>query len=431
MNLDYKNSAHIDDQKLKQLARDIEPAIKAITQALDKGYQTPYAFVNLPQDKNMLETVKKVVAQKKALKPHVLVVIGIGGSHLGTAAVQQALYGRFYNEQLPDIKIYYADTVDTDYIWDIVLLVEQELEAGHTVLLNVISKSGMTTETVANYEIFLELLKKYYKETYYEYVVITTDEHSPLWHIAQKEKISCLTIPAMVGGRFSVLSSVGLFPLGVLGVDIDQLLIGAQQGIDMSIKTDVYQNPAALKAMILYAYYEQKITIHDLFLFSVDLYGIGMWYRQLVAESLGKDGKGILPTVSLGTRDLHSVAQLYVGGPQERFTTFMTVAENKSNVVLPTYHEFEKLVANMQGLPLSSIMQAIFDGVCATYHKRSLPFVTMTIVQKSAFYIGQLLQVMMIEVIYTGHLLGVNPFDQPDVERYKSETKNRLAERKL
>lgn len=431
MNLDYKNSALVDDKILNKFARELEPIIKAVTQAFDNGYQTPYAFVNMPQDNNMLEMVKKVVAQKKSLNPHVLVVIGIGGSHLGTAAIQQAVYGRFYNEQLPETKIFYADTVDTDYIWDIVLVVEQELEAGHTVLLNVISKSGTTTETIANYEIFLELFRKYYKEAYHDYIVITTDEHSPLWHIAHKENVQCLIIPKLVGGRYSVFSPVGLFPLGMIGINIDQLILGAQQANDVSIKTDIYQNPALLSAVLIYAHYEQGVRIHDLFLFSLDLYSIGMWYRQLVAESLGKDGKGILPTISMGTSDLHSIAQLYVGGPKDRFTTFMTVIESKSNIVLPTYPEFEKLVANMQGLPLSSIMQAIFDGVCATYHKRALPFVTMTIAQKSAFYIGQLLQMMMFEVVYTGHLLDVNPFDQPDVERYKSETKNRLAERKL
>lgn len=429
--LKYLDTAGVDDQNLKKYAKRLGPEIQAVAESLHKGYNTPYASINVPKDRQMLTFVKELIAEKKALNPHVVLVIGIGGSHLGALAVHQALCGHFYNEQFPDIKIYFADTVDTDYIWDIVLIAEQELEAGHTVLLNVISKSGTTTETVANYEIFLELLKRYKKDAYRDYVVITTDENSTLWQMAQEESISSLALPTMVGGRFSVFSPVGLFPLGLIGIDIEQLLAGAERIIGECTQTDMYANPAALKSALLFAHYEQGIHIHDLFLFSVDLCGVGMWYRQLVAESLGKNGKGILPTVSVGTNDLHSVAQLYLGGLNERFTTFLTVTQNKSNLVLPKYQEFEKLVANMQGLPLSSIMQAIFDGICATYRKRGLPFITMAIAEKSPFYVGQLLQMMMFEVIYVGCLLEVNPFDQPEVELYKTETKKVLAERKV
>ncbi len=431
MNINYQHSALIDDQKLKQKAQKLEPEIKAIAQAIGTGYQTKYASVNMPNDKKLLEAVQTVINEKKQLEPHALVVIGIGGSHLGAAAIQEALFGRFYNEQLPDIKVYFADTVDTDYIWDIVLLVEQELEAGHNILINVISKSGNTTETLANYEIFFELIKRYKKEDYHNYVVVTTDEGSVLWHLAQQERMSCLSIPSLVGGRYSVFSAVGLFPLGMIGVDIAQLHAGAQSAIASCTDLDIYHNPAALKAALLFAHYEHGIHIHDLFLFSVDLYAVGAWYRQLVAESLGKNGKGIMPTVSIGSRDLHSIAQLYLGGPAERFTTFVNVTQNKSNLVVPDYQEFEKLVANIQGLPLSSIMQAIFYGVCAAYHKHNLPFVTITVVEKSAFYIGQLLQMMMFEVIYVGYLLEVNPFDQPEIELYKAETRRVLAERTL
>lgn len=420
----------VSEQKLKQYAQQLEPEIVAITRAVGAGYETPYASINLPADNELFETVIQVIEEKRKLEPHILVVIGIGGSDLGAIAVQQALFGRFYNEQFPDIKIYFADTVDTDYIWDIVLVVEQELEAEHDVIINVVSKSGTTTETVANYEIFLELLKRYKGHDYHNYIVVTTDVDSALWNMAEKEDIRCLAVPKMVGGRYSVFSAVGLFPLGLIGVDIKQLLAGAQSMIAPCTDRGIEQNPAARRAAMLHMYYEQGIHVHDLFLFSIDLQAIGAWYRQLIAESLGKDGKGIMPTVSIGTTDLHSMIQLYLAGPAERFTTFVHVAENKSNVVMPRYQEFEKLVANIQGLPLSSIMQAIFEGVCIAYQKNHLPYVTIVIPEKSAFYIGQLLQAMMFEVMYVGYLLGVNPFDQPQVELYKAETRRVLTERK-
>lgn len=357
-----------------------------------------------------------------------MVVVGIGGSNLGTIAVQEALFGRFYNEHIPETKVYFADTVDTDYLWDIVLLVEQELEAGKNILLNVVSKSGTTTETIANFELFLELLKRYKKEDWYEHVVVTTDQGSMLWKWAVEYNVIVLAIPKIVGGRYSVFSAVGLFPLGMMNVAIEQLCTGAESVIDSCIGAGD-TNIAAVRAVLLFAQYKKNIPIHDLFLFSVDLKSIGRWYRQLMAESLGKDGKGLMPTISIGSTDLHSMAQLYLGGPNNRFTTFVTIEKSKSNIVLPTFDDFEKLVANIQGIPVSSIMQAIFNSVYTVYKKQQLPFCSITLPEKSAFYVGQLLQTMMMEIMYLGFLFGVNPFDQPHVQLYKKETRKLLAER--
>ncbi|HEB41507.1 MAG TPA: hypothetical protein ENI08_00615, partial [Candidatus Dependentiae bacterium] len=359
----------------------------------------------------------------------------IGGSHLGTAAIHEALYGKFYNEQNPAIKVYFADTVDTDYIYDIILLVEQEIEKGHHIIINVVSKSGRTTEIIANFEIFLYLLQHYRTIDYHHYVVVTTDENSPLWDLAEEKGLSRLAIPKKVGGRYSVFSAVSLFPLAMLGVNIDQLLAGARTMVAASMDTDIFANNVALSAAILYCQYQKNITIHDTFLFSVDLENVGKWYRQLLGESIGKERDrqgnkvfvGITPTVSIGSTDLHSVGQLYLGGPYDKFTSFISVQKSKSNIVVPVLDEFEQLVAQIQGKRLSLIMDSVLEGVYAAYQKSKRPFISIVLPEKSAYYVGQLLQFKMIEIMYLGYLLDINPFDQPQVELYKKETRKILA----
>lgn len=431
---DYKQ-ALIDEHELAQLNQLLLPEIERVKQARFSGYETDYASVNLPFDMRQLQEVQKVIDAKRKLAPTVLVIVGIGGSNLGTLAVQQALYGMLYNEQQPTIKLYYADTIDSDYINDIVLLAQQALEKDETVLINLVSKSGATTESVANFEIFTALLKNYYGDEYHHYVVVTTDAGSKLEEIAQQEKCTTLAIPKKVGGRYSVLSAVGLFPLGMIGVDLSQLLAGAASIVDAAINTDMHKNQPAMSAALLYAQYQQSVAIHNSFIFSVDLQGIGAWYRQLMAESIGKEQVrsgahkrvGIVPTVSIGSTDLHSQAQLYLAGPYVTYTTFITVEKNKSDVVIPVDKPMEKLVANIQGKPLASLMDAILQGVTAAYTKNKRPFCTITIPEKTDYYIGQLLQWKMMEIIYLGALLEVNVFDQPQVELYKQETRKILA----
>ncbi len=430
----YALSSLVINEELKVAGQKLRPEIERIKAATGQGYETDYALVNLSADEGLRKTVFTLAQEKKALKPTTLVVIGIGGSNLGTMAVQEALYGRFYNEHKPDIKVYFADTVDTDYILDILLLVEQELEKDRTIILNVISKSGSTTETIANFEIFLHVLRKARPSDYQQLVVVTTDEGSKLWDFAQEHNFSRLAIPKKVVGRYSVLSAVGLFPLALLGVDIRALHNGAHSMMPALTNEDIFNNPAALSAAILYTHCKKGLTIHDTFLFSVDLEAIGKWYRQLMGESIGKEYNregeqvfvGITPTVSIGSTDLHSVAQLYLGGPYDKMTTFIRVQKRKSNVALPVLDEFEKLVPKMQGKPLFAIMDAIFQGTQVAYQKNKRPFVTIELPEKSASCIGQLLQFKMMEMIYLGYLLDVNPFDQPNVELYKQETRKIL-----
>jgi glucose-6-phosphate isomerase len=441
----------VPESELIALQTRLMPEIERVKAAQKSGYTTPYGCLNLPADKQMRDQVKSVVSRIKELQPSTLVIVGIGGSNLGTAAVQEALLGKFNNpayaypgvqlgklrrtSQKQNLKIYYADTVDADYIADILNFVEQELRDKKTVIINIVSKSGTTTETVANGQLFIALLQRYHGAQYHNYVVVTTDRDSALWRIAEQEQYTSLEIPRLVGGRYSVFSPVGLFPLGLMGIDIEQLSAGAQEIRAACMSFDSGDNPALQSAITLFAHHQQQRAIHDTFLFSVALESLGKWYRQLMGESIGKERdingnsvhRGITPTVSLGSTDLHSVGQLYLGGPRDKVTTFITVEHTEVSAPLPHNSPLAPLVPHIQDKSLATIMAAIVSGTQKAYVKNSLPYMNILLPEISARYIGQLMHLKMYEMIYLGYLLQVDPFDQPNVESYKQETRKILA----
>ena len=423
----YANSL-ISKEELEGVLNKLQQENQQMRKA---DYNDERASLHLLDDIEMLHRVKTLIDEKKRLNPRYLVVIGIGGSNLGTIAVQEAILGRLYNLLDRDIKVLYVDTVDSDNIDSILNILKPVLERGENILINIISKSGRTTETIANFEVILDFLMKY-REDYYKYIVATTQRDSKLWGIAEENKFSTLEIPKMVGGRYSVFSSVGLFPLGLLGIDIDKLIEGARVMRERCLN-DI-RNPAAINASLIYLHNERNRNIHDLFLFSSDLESIGKWYRQLLAESIGKeldrDGRqvftGITPTVSIGSTDLHSMAQLYLGGPYDKFTTFISTMKPKTSIDIPSFNEYEQLVNGIQDKKIEDVMKAILEGVKKAFEKKTRPYSEVILPDKTEYSIGQLLQMKMMEVIYLGALLNVNPFDQPNVEDYKRETRKIL-----
>ena len=274
-----------------------------------------------------------------------------------------------------------------------------------------------------------------YKENPEQYIVVITDKDSKFWNYATKKNYDVLEIPKKVGGRYSIFSAVGLFPLAMLGIDINQLLNGAQQILKDSLTEDIENNPSALSALLLYHHYINKKNIHDLFLFNSDFESIGKWYRQLMAESVGKEFNrqgqkifsGITPTVSLGSVDLHSMAQLYLGGPYDRITTFVSVKKNNYILMMPPSEEDISLVPGIHSRPMKEIMDAILKGTKKAFEHGHRPFMEIHLPDKSEWSIGQLLQMKMMEIMFLGALMNVNPFDQPNVEAYKIETKKELG----
>jgi len=430
----FYEDALVPKDRILKTAEEIMPEIEKARSIISKGYDDDRAFINLPDDEETLSIVKRTIEEKLSLQPEFLIVIGIGGSNLGTLAVQEAILGKLYNLSASTIKVLYADTVDSALISGIINLVKPTLKRNGNVLLNVISKSGITTETVANFRILIDLLRKY-KKGYKDHVVVTSDRGSKLWKLAVKEGFTTLEIPRKVGGRYSVFSPVGLFPLGLLGIRIEDLLKGARQMREACVDADLERNPAAIIACIQFNHYQEGKNISDLFFFSSDLESLGKWCRQLMAESLGKEfdrngrkvNVGITPTVSVGSTDLHSVAQLYLGGPYDKFTTFISIENSRSRLLVPLRDDYSDLVPGIDGKSLDEILSAILEGTKEAFRKDKRPFIEISLPDKSESAIGQFMQLKMIETMYLGHLLNVNPFDQPDVEKYKKETRRILA----
>ena len=431
LSFSYEYSCLISRENIIQLSQKILLQIEQVRYALSQKYKSEFASLYVPQDKHMLLNIQKVCEEKRKLSIDILIVIGIGGSSLGARAIHEALHGILYNEKNPSVLIYFLETVDTDFTTNLIALVEHAICNNKQVLINVITKSGTTTETIINFELFLSLLKKYYSHNYSERIVVTTGKTSPLWEYASREGFVTLEIPEQVGGRYSVFTAVGLFPLMMLDVNIPLLLEGAYAAVNQGLNNSVFENFSMLNALIKYAHYLDGLHVHDLFVFDISLKACGEWYRQLIAESLGKSYKvgdtevfvGILPTVSVGSIDLHSVAQLYLGGPRVRHTTFIGIEHMHHVIALPNI-QYDTLQVHNKNM--HDIMNALLLGAQKAYRKKELPFCTILLPEKKPFYIGYLLQNFMLEVIYLGYLFGVNPFDQPHIELYKKETRKAL-----
>lgn len=431
MNFTYDSSL-VPMDALDEAEKILSKEIFAINQASNTGYDSDYGSINLSLDKDARDNVKSLVERMSGAQA--IIVVGIGGSNLGTIAVHEAINGKLYNINSSP-KIFFADTVDNDSMNSIISIMKRYLENNQRVILNVISKSGGTTETIANFELLLMVLKEYRSE-YKKDVVVTTDEKSEFWNIALSEGFQVLGIPKKVGGRYSVFSAVGLFPLAYIGIDIDALHSGASN-MRTECLNSFKQNPAAISAALQHYHYTHGKNISDTFLFISDFESIGKWYRQLMGESIGKEYDkshqnrilcGMTPTVSVGSTDLHSMAQLYLGGPYDKFTTFVKL-DQKEGLSVPNMPVYDKLVSHIQGKPLPVLMNAIIAGVQTAFSQQQRPYCTMTISDRSVQSIGALLQWKMMEMMYLGFLLGVNPFDQPNVEQYKTETKRIMKEK--
>lgn len=427
----------IDLKTIECQMPQLRPVIITVKEIASKAnqrgqYDNGYGFVNLCEDTKMREKVAKVVCDKRKLEIEHIVVIGIGGSNLGPMAVHHAIYGRFGPEKP---KVWYADAVDADYIGDVQEAITNALEKGEKVLLVVMSKSGTTAETIANFASFREILKVYHPNDYNDYIVAITNECSKLWNLAGDKNIARLPIPKEVGGRYSVFSPVGLFPLGMMGVNIDKLLSGARDMRERCLATDENgvpstENPAALCAVVKYLQLTEKAKpIHVEFIFSWNLQTLGAWYRQLIGESLGREKDldekivhtGITPVIATHV-DLHSQVELYLGGPNDKYTSFLQV-EKQRCIDIPA----QKLIDSLRNKNYKKVLDASLRGTLEAYLANQRPYSLTVLSDRSEFSIGSWLQLKLFEVVYLASLLNVCPFGQQKVEEYKVATKRILG----
>ncbi len=424
----------VSPQQNKRYSDRLVPYIKHLQEvAKSKKYLAPESSIVLPNDSHAIKQVQRLAQTMSSRSLKYVIVIGIGGSNLGAKAVYDALYGHtdaYMLDRSP--KLICLDTCDSASLESVVEYLKKNITSEDEYIINVISKSGATTETAANMAyLFQASAKKLPK--FNSRIVLTTDRGSALWELGKEKDYPTLEMPKQVGGRYSVFSAVGLFPLACLGIDIGKLCKGAQWSIKQGLSERTDSNSSAMSAIALVNYYSKGGRIHDTFFFAPALETVGKWYRQLFAESLGKvpsnsktrEAISITPTVSIGSTDLHSMAQLYLANPSSRFTTFVSVKNSAHSQRLEA-SDWTNLVQGLKGQTMFGLMSTIYRGVVNTYTSKKMPFITIEMKEYSEFVLGALMQMKMLEVMFCAHLLGVNAFDQPHVELYKKEVRKLL-----
>ncbi|MBT1248400.1 MULTISPECIES: glucose-6-phosphate isomerase [unclassified Thermosipho (in: thermotogales)] len=357
-----------------------------------------------------------------------LVVLGIGGSALGNIALQNTLKPFNWNflskeERKGKLKIFVIDNVDPDYVASIL----DTIDVNKT-LFNVISKSGSTAEAMSNYLIARGIIETYGLDPKKHLIFTTDPEKGVLRSIANKESIRTLEIPQNVGGRFSVLTPVGLLSAYAAGIDIEALYDGARNAYK-KLLNPLFENPAALIALTHYLYYNKGRNISVMMAYSNKLYYLADWYRQLWAESLGKkfdkDGNkvkiGQTPVKALGAVDQHSQVQLYNEGPDDKIITFLKVEKFKRDIKIPHVHD-EEALSYLQGSKLSTLLNNELLGTENAILEHGKPSLKITFPQIDELHVGEFFMTYELATVIAGSLFNVNPYDQPGVELGKKIT---------
>ncbi len=358
-----------------------------------------------------------------------VVVLGIGGSALGAIALRGALCSPVWNalsdeqrEFFP--RLHVLDNVDPDTMASLL----ERIRLGSTLFV-VISKSGGTAETMAQYLIVREKLEAELGESYRRHLVFITDpERGALRRIAGSERIVSLDVPPNVGGRFSVLSPVGLLPAALIGIDVDALLTGAAEMAALSDQDDVERSPAGLYAMLQWlADSELGLRNHVLMPYSDRLRDFADWFVQLWAESLGKispqgGGVGPTPIAAVGVTDQHSQVQLFMEGPRDKTVTFVSVATHDADVPIPRLHADIPEVAYLGGHSLGTLLEVERRATAGALAQRGRPSMTLELERVDAWHLGALIMFFQVATVLAGDLYGVDPLDQPGVELGKRFT---------
>jgi glucose-6-phosphate isomerase len=407
--------------------------LRGIAMERSGGYSKPNDVIRLPLDPHMLVEVKRAAEAFYTSQLKYVLVIGIGGSNLGARAVYEALRGSLDHLTSRVPKMLFLDTISATLIHDMEEIFRNDIVTKEEIVINLISKSGTTTESVMNFELIVSALSKHVSGIE-ERIICTTDQDSPMWKIAEKKSYGLLAIPKLVGGRFSVFSPVGLFPLLIAGIDVVGFQNGGRDMLARSFSLNPDNDLPRHAAEMLFGEIQKGISMLNIFHFHPELESLGKWERQLIAESLGKEhdlsGKiihsGITPIVSIGSTDLHSMAQLYFGGPRDKFTTLIK-SDHVSSRRVGNEPRLAALSESVVGRGPNDVMNAIYGGVVSAYKKHQLPLLEVTLPAVSPFTIGAYMEWRMLTTIYLARLMYVNPFDQPNVEDYKKETRRLLT----
>ena len=379
-------------------------------------------WIDLPVDYDKEEFVRIQKAAEKIRKDsEVLLVIGIGGSYLGARAAIEILGHSFANVVSKEIRkspeIYYVgNSISSTYIKHLI-----DVVGDRDFSINMISKSGTTTEPAIAFRVFKEILeKKYGKEEAAKRIYATTDKaKGALKNLATEEGYETFVVPDDVGGRFSVLTAVGLLPIAVSGADIEKLMEGAAAGRKEALENDFAENGALQYAAIRNILLRKGKTIEVLANYEPSLHYVSEWWKQLYGESEGKDQKGIFPASVDLTTDLHSMGQFIQDGNRILFETVMNVETSKEEIIINEEPVDLDGLNYLAGKTVDFINKSAMNGTILAHTDGNVPNLIVNIPEQNEYYLGQLFYFFEFACGISGYLLGVNPFNQPGVESYK------------
>ena len=379
-------------------------------------------WLTLPTKYNKKEFSKiKKVAEKIRKNSDILLVIGIGGSYLGARAVIESLTSTFANfldekqRKAPQI-FFVGNNISPNYLNELI-----ELIGDKDFSINVISKSGTTTEPAIAFRVFREFLEtKYGIAEARDRIFITTDkEKGALKKLADEENYETFVIPDNIGGRYSVLTPVGLLPIAVAGIDIDKLMIGAKNAQDDYSDLNIKYNPCFRYAVVRNMLYKHNKTIEILANYEPKLHYFNEWWKQLYGESEGKDKKGIFPAGVDFSTDLHSLGQYIQDGRRDLFETVIWVKESKTDIKIKNDEDNLDGLNFLAGKTMYFVNQKAMEGTFNAHVEGGVPNIYIEIKRLDEETIGELIYFFELACAISGNLLGVNPFDQPGVEAYK------------
>ena len=418
--LDYKNSGITEKEIMKYAKRvvDIHKKLEA-----DKNNEDAFlGWLELPTNYDKAEFSRIKKAAKKIIKDsEVLLVIGIGGSYLGARAVIESLTHTFQNSlpkekrKFPQI-IYVGNNLSPNYINDVIDFIgDKDLS------INVISKSGTTTEPAIAFRIFREFIEnKYGLEEARKRIYVTTDkEKGALKTLATEEDYETFVIPDNVGGRYSVLTAVGLLPIAASGLNIDKLMNGARFAEEKYSDENVKYNDCYKYAVLRNILYEKEKNIEILVNYEPKLHFFLEWWKQLYGESEGKELKGIYPSSAEFTTDLHSLGQYIQEGRRNLFETVLRIEKANSNLKINLDEDNLDGLNYLVGKDLDYVNKKAMEGTIQAHVSGDVPNILINIDELNEEGIGHLIYFFEKACAMSGYILGVNPFDQPGVEKYK------------
>lgn len=411
----------ISASEIDKIKTSIEAAKKQLVEKTGAGNDF-LGWIDLPvaYDKEEFARIQKAAA-KIQKDSEVLLVIGIGGSYLGARAAIECLRHSFYNSVSKEIRktpeIYFCgNNISSNYMNHLI-----EVIGDRDFSINIISKSGTTTEPAIAFRVFKKLLnKKYGRQEAAKRIYATTDKaRGALKNLATEEGYESFVVPDDVGGRFSVLTAVGLLPIAVSGADITKLMEGAASMRNYCLNLAYEDNDALKYAAVRNILLRKGKSIEILVNYEPSLHYVSEWWKQLYGESEGKDQKGIFPAAVDFTTDLHSMGQFIQDGQRTLFETVISVEQSKSEIILEDEEVDLDGLNYLAGKSVDFVNKSAMKGTLLAHTDGNVPNLQIKLPEQNEFYLGELFYFFEFACGVSGYLLGVNPFDQPGVESYK------------